>query len=291
MVLDARKGGARLLVSCTGRREAHQPYGEIEAIDLGTLKRSILARTGEPEDLLFRPHGIYLDGDMLYVISHEKEPGYHPILVYRVRGDTLVFTELIHTPHMHSPNALTVVGNGTVYFVNDSGKRGSLSEKIFRLKRASVVRLQKDAHGIWVPKVVAERLGYPAGINHLGDTLFVGDAILHRVHMYHMGEEGLEPLGTLDGMKGNDNIRIHKGQILTPGHVKPLRFVRHAKKSSRPSPVSVFLADPLSDTHSVLFETDGSLISGGSTAIIHGNHLYICQVFDPFLLKVQLESR
>ena len=289
MVLDSLHGSPRLLVSCTGRREVHAPYGEIESLELSSGKRAILPRTGEPPELKFRPHGIYLDGQVLYVISHEREPDLHPVLVYRVREDRLEFMEKVTSPLLHSPNALVTGPRGEIYVVNDSGKRGSMIEKALKLKRASVVRLARNEEGIMTGEVVAVKLGYPAGINRIGETLFAGDAILHRIHLFRITGEGLEPAGEIRGVKGNDNIRIHQGKILTPGHVKPFRFIKHAGNPEKLSPVSVFLADPVTGQVKTLFQTDGSLISAGSSAIIHGDDLYICQVFNPFILKVRLE--
>jgi hypothetical protein len=289
MVLDTLHGSPRLLVSCTGRRESHKPYGEIESLDLSSGKRAILSRTGEPPELNFRPHGIYLDGQVLYVISHEREPDLHPVLVYRVREDRLEFMEMINSPLLHSPNALVTGPSGEVYVVNDSGKRGSMAEKALKMRRANVVRLARDDEGIMTGEVVAVKLGYPAGINRIGDTLFAGDAILHRIHLFRITGDGLEPAGEIRGVKGNDNLRIHQGEILTPGHVKPLRFIKHAGDPGKLSPVSVFMADPFTGQVETVFSTDGTLISAGSSAVIHGDYLYICQVFDPFILKVPLE--
>jgi hypothetical protein len=289
MVLDTSHTGPRLLISCCARREVHKPYGEMISLDLTSGKNIEMKRINEPEDILFRPHGIYLDGDLLYVISHEKEPDYHPVLIYRVRGEELSFVDLVNTDKQHSPNALVTGSNGEIYLVNDSGKRGSLWEKILRLKRANLVKLFKDKEGIWQGEVVADKLAYPAGINRLGDRLFVGDAVLHQIRPYMITPEGLIPTGAIKGLKGNDNIRIYQGQLLTPGHVKPMKFIGHAKKPEKLSPVDVFLANPETGEHRVLYSTNGESISGGSTAIIWEKHLYICQVFDPWILKVELD--
>ena len=288
MVLDTLHGDPCLIISCCGRREADKPYGEMIHYDLLSGKQKVMERLNEPEDILFRPHGIYLDGNMLYVISHEKEPDFHPVLVYRVDGRKLDFIEMIHTTHQHSPNALVTGPGGEIYLVNDSGKRGSMMEKALKLKRASVEKLTKNSDGEWVAEMVADKLGYPAGINRIGDQLYVGDAVLSKIHVYQISKEGLSPVGEIKKLKGNDNIRIYQGQLLTPGHVKPLKFIKHAKNPGKKSPVDVFLVDPDSNEHSVLYSTDGSTISGGSTAIIFGENLYICQVFDPYILKVEL---
>jgi len=290
MVLDTLHGDPGLIVSCCGRRESDKPYGEMVFYNLKSGKQEVMKRLNEPAEILFRPHGIYLDGDLLYVISHEKEPDYHPVLVYRVDGNQLDFVELISTSHQHSPNALVTGPGREIYLVNDSGKRGSMMEKVLKLKRASVEKLTKGSDGTWKAEMVADKLGYPAGINRIGDQLYVGDAVLHKIHVYQINRDGLSPLGEISKLKGNDNIRIYKSQLLTPGHVKAMKFIKHAKKPEKKSPVDVYQVDPATGEHSVIYSTDGSTISGGSTAIIFGNHLYICQVFDPFILKVELEN-
>lgn len=290
MVMDTLHSSPRLLISCSGRREAHKPYGEIVSYGLHSGVQNEMIRYNEPGDLLFKPHGIYLDGDLLYVISHESEPDYHPILIYRVHGDSLEFKELIQTIDQKSPNALVTGPDGEIFFVNDSGKRGSLAEKIFKLKRATVVRLSKNRQGIWESRVVAEKLAYPAGINRIGTKLFAGDAILHRIHVYEIEGDGLVPITEYKDLKGNDNIRIYQGQLITPGHIKPFRFIKHAKKPEKLSPVEVFLVDPESGRHTSLYYTDGSQISGASTALIYEKILYLCQVFDPYILKVDLSK-
>ena len=291
MVLDSAGGVHRLIISCSARRDSHKPYGEILSYDLDNGSQAELIRYNEPDQVLFHPHGIYLDRDMLYVISHEKEPDYHPILVYRLHGDSLEFKELIHTADQHSPNALVTGPGGDLYFVNDSGKRGSLAEKIFKLKRASLVRLARAPQGEWNSTVVASHLGYPAGINRIGNSLYVGDAILNQIHVFQISGEELIPEKSVDNLTGVDNIRIYEGELLAPGHVKPFRFIKHTRDPGNRSPVDVFLANPVTGKTSIIYSTDGSAISAGSTAIIFENHLYICQIFDPFILRVPLDNQ
>jgi hypothetical protein len=288
MVLDTLHS-PRLLISCAARREAYKPYGEIEALDLISMERTVLARFNEPDSLVFRPHGIYLDGDMLFVISHEREPDTHPVLVYRVHEKHLEFKEMILTNKQHSPNALVTGPKGDIYLVNDSGKRGSMIEKALKLKRASVVRLKKNTEDQWDSQFMATDLGYPAGINRLGNEIFIGDATLNLIHHYRISEKGLATHPDIEGLKGNDNIRTYQGKVLTCGHVKPLRFVRHAKNQDKLSPVEVFLVDPTNGKSETIFANDGSQISGASTAIIFHGYIYICQVFEPYILKVKTD--
>ena len=291
MVLDTLLGQPRLIISCTARRESHKPYGEMVSLDLTTGNKKELIRHNEPEDLIFRPHGIYLEEETLYVISHEREPDYHPILAYRIHGDSLEFRELINTSNQHSPNALVTGPEGEIYFVNDSGKRGRLAEKALKLKRASVVKLAKDSAGEWKSEFMAMNLGYPAGINRIGSRLYVGDVILHRIHVFNISHKGLTPVTKFRNLKGNDNIRIHKGNLLTVGHIKPFKFLKHAKDPEKLSPIEVFYVNPENGESTTIYATNGSSISAGSAAIIFENNLYVCQVFDPYILKVALEKR
>ena len=98
MVLDTLHGEPALLISCCERREEDKTFGEMIRLNLLTEEQLIMERLNEPAEILFRPHGIYLDGDLLYVISHEKEPNDHPVLIYRVEGSQLHFVDLIRTP-------------------------------------------------------------------------------------------------------------------------------------------------------------------------------------------------
>jgi hypothetical protein len=195
---------------------------------------------------------------------------------------------VIRNPLIHSPNALATGPDGEMYVVNDSGKRGSMLEKALRLKRASVIRLDKQPGGSWNAVQVAGGLGYPAGINLIGNQLYVGDAVLHRIHVFAISGAQLTPLKAIKNIRGNDNIRIYRNQLLTPGHVKPFKFIGHANNPDKKSPVEVFLINPENGQTSTLFYSDGSAISAGSTAIIHDHSLFICQVFEPYLLKVSL---
>jgi hypothetical protein len=135
--------------------------------------------------------------------------------------------------------------------------------------------------------VVAEKLAYPAGINRIGQTLYAGDAVLHRLHVYEIETDGLTKTWEIRGLKGNDNLRIHQGRILSPGHVKAFRFIKHVGDPEKLSPVEVYRADPGTGQVETLYGTDGSRISAASTAIAWNGNLYLCQVFDPFILKVE----
>ncbi len=291
MLIDRSTGEARLLISCADRRDREASFGEIVAYYPNSNKVDTLMRTGVPDSLYFHPHGIFLDStvspQLLYAISHEHNKKFHPIYVYEVGKDTLFFKEIISSELVYSPNALTLGPNGEILIVNDSGKRGSIMEKALKLNRANVVRLEQSSEGKWEAKIVASDLGYPAGINRIGNTLYVGDAIHHKFHIYTISGDELIEEEPLKGLKGNDNIRIIDGMIYVPGHIKPFKFISHAKSSLNLSPVEVWKVNPETREITSIYYTEGREISAGSTALMLDEKLYICQVFDPYILKVE----
>lgn len=295
MVMDRSQGATRFLISCTARRETQQPFGEIVTYTPSTGRVDTLARKGMPDSLWFQPHGIFLDSNasppVLYAISHEHDEGFHPVYVFEVRDRTLVFRELITSPLLHSPNALTTGPAGELFVVNDAGKRNSMMEKIFRLNRANIVRLEKNAPGNWEATVAAGGLGMPAGINRIGTTLYAGDAVNNVLHVYGINGDELVARAPVEGLRGNDNIRVIDQKLYITGHLKPLRFVAHTQSPEKYSPVEVWEYDPAKEQLTSLYYTDGSTISAGSTALVLGGTLYISQVFEPFILAVDLSGR
>ena len=292
MLLDYSQANPRILISCAARRDTQSPFGEIVSYTPATGKIDTLIRTSFPDSLHFQPHGIFLDSlsnpPLLFAISHEDDDRFHPVYIWEIHGDTLIYRELAYSPLVHSPNALVLGENGEIYIVNDSGKRGSIMEKAVKLNRANIVRMDRESKNVWKGEIVAEKLGYPAGINRLGSTLFVGDAVNHLLHIYEIRNQELIKKEPLKGLKGNDNIRIIDGKLVLTGHVKPFKFISHTKSSENLSPVKAWQVDPENMEIETLFSTDGSLISAGSTALLLNGYLYISQVFDPFLLKVEL---
>ncbi|MDF1572740.1 MAG: hypothetical protein P1P82_14120 [Bacteroidales bacterium] len=292
MVMDFSQGTPRLLISCTARRESQEPFGEIVTYTPSTGAIDTLIRTGMPDTLFFQPHGIFLDNEsnppLLYAISHEHDEGFHPVYSWEVGDTALVFRELITSELLHSPNALTLGTNGELYVVNDAEDRNNMMEKIFRLNRANIVRLERNENGEWKAAVAAEGLGLPAGINRIGTTLYAGDAVNHLLHVYEIVGTELVAQAPVEGLRGNDNIRVIDQKLYTTGHVKPLKFVAHTQSPDKKSPVEVWEYDPAREKITSLYYTDGSTISAGSTALLLNGKLYISQVFEPFILEVDL---
>lgn len=290
MVIDRSELNARLLISCKARREDEATFGEILSYTPATGIVDTLIRIGTPDSLFFQPHGIFLDSlsnpEVLYAISHEHDEGFHPVYAWEVHNDTLVYKEIAYSDKVYSPNALTLGEHGEIYIVNDCGTRGRMIEKILKMKKANIVRMTKQAANKWDAEIVAEKLGYPAGINRLGNTLYAGDAVLNKLHVYTIEGDRLTEEEPIKDLTGNDNIRIIGDKIFLAGHVKPFKFISHAKSRKKLSPVKVWEINSQTREIKPIFYTDGSLISAGSTAVMLDGVLYVCQVFEPYILEV-----
>ncbi|MFZ5942249.1 MAG: hypothetical protein ACOYXB_16910 [Bacteroidota bacterium] len=295
MVTDLGTGKPTLLISCSARRDSYPEYGEILRYFPDEGRQQVMVRSGEPANIRFRPHGIYLDTltvpERLLVISHEnEESGFHPVLIYTVTADTLFFSEMIDSPLLNSPNSLVTGPSGEIFVINDSGKRGSTLEKILGSKRAGIVRFEKpDGYG-YSGELVASRLSMPAGINRIADTLYVSDARANELLTFTITPGGLDDKKVLARITGPDNIRPFGKNLLIACHTRPFAFIRHVRSASNLSPVEIISLDPQTGNYKVLFSDDGSTVSAGSVAVALEPFLYIGQVFENRIVKLSLRQ-
>jgi len=322
LVLDTLTTQPRLLVSSDARRASEPQAAGIWALDLASRQTRELPRHGEPDSLVFHPHGIDLvlqplppqslpsqpiprqagvsgegalppsEGQpvpLLYVISHDDERDVHSVIAYQVFADHLQYLRSWTDPLLNSPNALTVLEDGTLLVTNDSGVRGSRTEALFKRRKSTVVAWTASRNAWWE---VADNLAYANGIVCRGSEVFVASTRQSQVFAYRWdGERLVEPLALAD-VPGADNLRWDGQDLLVAGHPNILAFVRHAGSAARKSPVEVWrIAAPCQRKPTLpqrLYANDGSAISGAATALIWQDRLYLSQVFDPFVLAVDL---
>lgn len=279
----------RLLVSCASRRPEYPGYGEIEAIDPVNGNRLAMKRVGEPSGLLFRPHGISLvqTGEIqyLFVITHDDARGIHPIIQFLVDEDNLIFVKLLNSKLLVSPNALQAFPDGSLLVCNDAAERNSMKEKIFKLKKGNI--LFCDGLGNW--RIVADQLGMPAGLTSLGNRIFVSSALENKVYSFNLINGELADKKQVCRVKGPDNIRINRNNLIITSHTKPIKFIQHVKDKSHKSPSLVLAVDAQSGKPTRLFSDDGKLISAASVALIFNNQLIIGQIFEPFIGVIDIE--
>lgn len=287
-------GSKRLLISSHDRRQFEKP-GEIDDYDLATGKLRKLPRTGEPTDLVLRPHGFDLasrNGELLlYLISHDEDTPNgkaHSILVYAVEADRLVFRQRLRDPLLSSPNHLSVAPDGDLYVSNDRRDGSSVMELALRSSKANVVHY-REGRG-WA--IVADKLSFPNGVKADASRVLVPLSFGNALVSYARRSDGtlgprrdIVKLPALDGL----NPGPDPDSWLVVSHGPLLDFLRHKSDSRHPSSAILYLINAGTGKYSPFFADDGRRISAMSNAIIAGNALYIGQSFDSFLLRCPLK--
>lgn len=303
LVLDESTGSARLLVSCSQRRNDSTYYAEIMAVDLASLDTMPLPRTGEPKHLHFGPHGIDLVYNnkgipYLYVVNHTKNEdkalNYNSILVYQVKADELVFQKELRHETFVSPNDVAALPDGSLYLTNDS-KHSTIgfmwaNEKLFQVRSSKITYCDPKGHCKFVGD---KRLAYANGIIANNDRVVVACTQKKDLVVYERNSSNgdLTAVRNVASIVGQDNItQVNDSLILIAAHPKVFQFIKHAKDPSELSAGTTHLVN-LNNGHStIVYENDGSEISGNSTSVYYKNKLYIGQVFEGFLLVVDLDK-
>lgn len=287
MVLDtfSTKGKPRLIVSCSSRRKGETPFNEIMSIDILTNTLKTLVRI-EPSPICFRPHGIDLvngsEGLILYIANHCDAQKLQTIIKYKVEKDTLKWLSSSSNPLITSPNAVSGSVDGSFIVSNDSYKRGSISEMIFKQKKCRTAYCQDGNCS-----EVGERLAFGNGIMKDGNKVYQASTMPGAVYVYDFVEGKLQNQKLLCKLAGADNIRDFGDEIIVAGHINFGKFLKHMKNEKNHSPTLIVAINKKTGVQRVLFEDDGALISAASTAIVFDGYLYISQIFDAFLLKVK----
>lgn len=292
MVVDEYNGGVRILISCDDRRQEKKlPDGWIVAYTPLTGKLDTLVRMGEPVKRPFHPHGIDLamvDGEKrLYVVCHDKVGKKHWIAEYKVGEFALEWLRDYDSPLITSPNAVAAMPGGGCYVSNDRKNHDSMWEAILKQKKATVVRCTEGGDA----KVVVPRVMYGNGITVGGDGMvYQASTRGNKIFAYHVTEDSLVEPSVVAKLVGPDNLRWEGNDLLVVCHLRGLAFLRHAKNAEKGSPTVVYQVPIDGEKPKVLYANRGQPISAGSTAVIVDGKLYVCQVFEPGILEVVLES-
>lgn len=288
-VLDTFENRERLIIACANRRTTDAHFKEIVALNIATDSSHILPRLNEPQALYFNPHGIDIQEVektlKLYVINH-PENGKDQILIYKVFENHLELETIVESDLFISLNSVAVHKNGNFYATNDAGKKGAIFEKLFALKKSNVVYYDVQNN---TSKITLENLAYANGLAIKNDFLFVAATQKMDLLKLNIEESGRLSLNKkLDGVKGMDNITIHKNYLLIPTHPNFFKFLKHMKNATNHSPGAVYLFDFETNKKTKLFHNEGEIISAPATALFYKNYLYVGQVFDGFLVKIPL---
>ena len=287
----------RLLVSCCERRKENPAYAEICEINLNDDSYKILPRLNEPQGVLFRPHGFDLVKNksgklLLYCISHNNEKKEHSIIIYEVFADHLGFQEILNSPLLVSPNDVTASCDGGIFVSNDAHKHGSALEALLKLKRSNVVcfdHLKKD----W--SIVSDGFAYANGImlQHCPyDKVLLSTTRSDRLYSLQNAGDNANRYypKEIAKLKGLDNITfINESDILVTAHLNQVAFMKHAGNPKKISPSVVYRVNIITGKYDPVYANNGSDISAASTALYYKGKLYISQVFQPFILKCDVD--
>lgn len=286
---DNLSGRNRLLVSCDQRRPSLPPSSEIVTVDLNSDEYSVLIRENEPVSLDFNPHGFYLitrnGKDWLYVINHYKNgSNINSVLIYEVFENNLVFNREYKSDLMISPNEICALKDGSFYFSNDKGGDNLILENLFNKYGGSLVYCNEKGDCNFADK----NLAFPNGIEYRDGFLYLATTRNHALFRYSVAKDGtLSNKTKINKINGMDNLRWAGRELIVAVHPRELDFIAHSLDSKAKSPTMIYLIDPLSGKSRLIFEDNGVKISGGSTAIIIENKMYISQVFENYILKVE----
>jgi len=247
----------------------------------------------------FRPHGISLyqmpNGQQrVFVINHSHHE--HSVNIFDLVDGKLNLFKTITGPGLISPNDLVAVGAEQFYITNDHKYRTGIMrvlEDYLSLKLSSVAYFDGETS-----KQVLSGIGYANGINVSSDgsTLYLSALTERSLNIYQRdpANNELTLQQTVDSGTGVDNIELDEnGDIWIGAHPQLLKFVGHAKDSTKLAPsqvLKVSVADGSYKVEEVLLDS-GSQLSASSVGAVQGNRMLVGAVFDAKILDCALPQQ
>lgn len=241
----------------------------------------------------FSPHGLdlYITPDgrkRLFVVNHGASGHDHSIEVFDILPDGgLMHAETVRSDLFRSPNDVAAIGPRSFYVSNDpydSTPLRRFGEIYLALPLGNVVYFNAIS-----ARVAADGLAFPNGLlaDPVAARLFVAESTGRAVRRFAIAPDGqIQEDKRIGVPMAADNLsRTAMGTVLVTGHPRPLAFNAHARAlGKKPSPTLVMELTPELDDARVLYENDGSAVSGGSSALMEGARLFIGSVFGPGVL-------
>ena len=292
MVLDTLGPDRQIIIACATRRKNENFVAGIQSYNFKTNTIQTLPIQGLPDSIRFNPHGIdlgqYKGKKILWVINHEDEKNRQSILRFMIGPTAMVYDTVFVHKNIISPNDVCDGGNGTFYFTNDASSRKSGLELLFKVKGGSIVYYNgKDF------QVFNKKFAYPNGIIKFRNKLFFSTSRQNKIFSITLNADGSMMKDSVELItKGTswDNFSVNGDHLICMTHTHPVKFLKHRNNQENHSPCQVYTINPITKSKGIVYHTDGESISAGSTAIYYKGDLYICQVFDPYILKVNLHT-
>lgn len=285
IVLDVQNN--RILVSCNERRLGKPAIGEIYTIDLITNESNILPRINFPA-IPFNPHGFDLQTingvSYLFVINHYKDnSNTNSAIQFKINKENMEFVKEFKNELLISPNDLTVLQNGSFYLSNDRNSPDIL-ELLTNPNAGTIVYC--DGNNRY--KKVDSLIGFPNGLYNENGKLYVATSRNKALFKYHINENGeLDNRVVLSNINGMDNITSNGADLIVSVHPDEVKFALLSYFPTSLSPSRTYSINKETGNAKMIFNDDGTIISGSSTALVYGKTLYLAQVFDDFVLKIE----
>ncbi len=247
---------------------------------------------------VFQPHGISFISkhsvDYLFVVNHNEKGNF--VELFQVRNDTLFHQKTFADASMCCPNDVVGVDTNKFYVTNDHGNKSGMmrvAEDYLRIPKSYLLYFD----GTTFSKAYDD-LNYGNGVNISkdGSKLYLTQTTGRKLLTFNRNSETgkIELLNTLNLASGLDNIHVDDlDNLWIAAHPKMLKFVGHAKDSTKKSPSQVFKLTPYKNSYRVedVYVNDGTEISGSSIAVQYKNDLLIGVVFERKLLRIALNKK
>ena len=285
MALDTFGNVPRILVSCDSRRESRES-GWIYCIDLNTERTYELKRTNEPSSLVFHPHGMDLvknknSAIYLYLVSHDDVKNEQAILQYQLIGTELRFTKKYTDSLLISPNDVCATSDGLIFTGNEFHKRNVLLPALFGMKTGNFIRFENDS---W--SVQSKGYCYANGLAVYKNQLLTVGTRNKYLYASSIHAEGVSNKEKIARVSGADNMMLDGNFAYVACHVKPFRFLKHAKNPKNSTPTVVYAIDLETHKKKLVYSNNDAHFNGASTALYFNGKLYLSQVFEPTILVV-----
>ena len=243
----------------------------------------------------FKPHGLSYfkdeSGKYLFTNNHRHD-GTHTVEIFKILTDnTLTLQKTIASDMLTSPNDLVAI-SPTQFYVTIDGRAHD------RTTRAIDTFLGRSTGSILFydgKKFIeaVDNLSFPNGIalNRDFNTLLVGETISGNLVIYRIDENyQLQFVDNYHIGTGIDNISLDQDShnVYVALHPNLFQLSKHMRNVDKLSASQVFEFNYQTKGLKLIFETDGTIVSGVSSAVIHDHFLYLGAVCDNVLIKLGL---
>ncbi len=285
-----------LIAACADRRSKNSD-SDFYLINAETLTSSKMQLVNLPDSLHLDLHGIDIETiggtTYLYAIDHHQIKKWHQLIRFKIKNSQLVFDTIFASPKfLINPNDLDVDSDGNIYVTNSLGRGSVFWQYLLNLKRSSVVKYNA-AEKKW--ELLLSKMAYANGVVISDSALFIATTRMNGLYSYpiHNFKNGITLKGNsgrrIAIIKGLDNLTTADGVLYTTAHPDFIKFIKHAKSSTKISPSQIWSINPKNNQKSLIYQSDGSEISGASTALFFNGRLFIGQIFEPFVGEIKLK--